>query len=109
MSTARKHLQAPAPGGLESAVPSPSTAKPSAPVSKRRLPGALEKPVGKMLGCVIAALGVLFSLSIFIAGPDLLPWYWEPHAPEQSALVGGIGSSRIRPFRGRFGMSTKRP
>lgn len=42
------------------------------------------------MGGVVAAVGLLFSLCVFIGGPALLPWYWEPHAPEFAALIGGF-------------------
>lgn len=46
--------------------------------------------MGKLLGGVLAALGLGYSLAVVLAGPDLIPWYWAPNAPEFNALAGGF-------------------
>lgn len=73
---------------LESARPARAPrAKVPSEVRQRVKPG---RPVGKLLGGVLAALGLGYSLAVMLAGPDLIPWYWAPNAPEFNALAGGF-------------------
>lgn len=80
----------PALAGVEAHSPSNAGAEAAKRKSIARRRVAPDRPVGKFLGGVLAALGLIYALGVILAGPEFISWYWAPNAPEFNALAGGF-------------------